>query len=292
MIINKSLLLALVLVAGLAGCTKSDRQSDTSGPYTISAAISGEGASRTELKNADVLWNTGDKILVVNQNAQATQAEYTLATGAGTTGATFESRTNLIPGPRYAFYPSGKDVNFTNNSLAFILPATQTYKRGSFAVGSNPMVGQSDGSGVLQFKNLCGVIKISITGTQAVSSIVLESSPTEYLSGPMTLSLIPGAPLHAVGGDLNKVTLDNINVTLSPDKATDFYFVVPARTYSAGLRVVVYESPNNMLTTKATTKDLVVYRSTVAALQTLSALSFSVTVTGPDNWIEDNIQNL
>ncbi|MEG1621835.1 MAG: hypothetical protein RR330_00530 [Alistipes sp.] len=264
-----------VIAMIFCSCTKDESEDlPVIGQYAISATAEAQGeptdpSTRTNLDGAQVKWMSGDKIMVVRKGLSAT-AEYTLSSPPGSRNATFASSTQLPDAPTSCgLYPYDPRTTYTNNVFHFILPTQQTYAKETFGNGANPMIAQSDEKGVLQFANLCGVIKFQLRGTEQVGSIKL-TTVGEKVSGPVSVDTNTADRLLVTGdateSSMQEVTMLGINVKLSPDIPTAFYFVVPAQTYAAGLKFTAYDSSGKEITYKQTTKPLTVNRSRVLPL--------------------------
>ena len=204
------------------------------GVAVFSATIE-SGATKTALnKNGeyyDVLWRSGDAIAVVDNAAN--KGVYT--TESVTSHADFTLRSgDAATTPDYkAWYPAGIYNNGTPT-----LPAVQTYMEGRSAAEGNicqaPMYAES-GTSNLDFKNLCGIVKLNITtalATIKVRRIVLSAD--EGMSGAISnhASLATDGYAAAVSGTAG-VTLDCGSACL-PINGTPraFHVAIPAGTYT------------------------------------------------------------
>ncbi|MEG2096126.1 MAG: hypothetical protein RRY73_05545 [Alistipes sp.] len=257
----------LLLVATLCGCSK-DQPLETNEPRTDdqgSIRASMDESTRTFLDGSAIKWKIGDKILLVQQSNTAITAEYTLASGENTTDAVFVGA--KLTGPFYALYPYSSTANCANGQMNFTLPAAYSYDNAfaanTFANGMNPMIAQSDANGTLQFKNLCGAIKIQLTGSQTISKISLATMGEKIAGDAYTQAGYTGAPSLFVHGNMtmNYLDMNDLNVTLT-DQPTSIYFVVPAGIYKSGLNFTVYDNAGKIIR-KLTTKFLTVTRSKV-----------------------------
>ena len=163
----------------LAGCNKEE---DLSGLTEMSTStfrgVIESGDTKTVLEDGDseteyhyVLWTPGDAIGVTSA-ASFNRYEY-LGT-ENTASAEFSG--DPIQGELfYAVYPYSEDAVMSGSVLTLELPSVQEYAEASFAPSSSPMVAKS-GSTDLEFKNLCGLLKLNLTGTATVRSVVFRSS--------------------------------------------------------------------------------------------------------------------
>mgnify|MGYP003295174962 CR=1 FL=1 len=191
-----------------------------------------------------------------------------------------------VPNNTIAIYPFSKSLTvepasngyfyinaFNINGVTF--PSRQIYIPGSFCDKAFPMVAVTQKGGrSLAFKNIGGVIKLSLTGTNAISEITLEGHNNEYLSGPVKFSLTPpddefnkDASIYMISkGTSKSVTIVcDPAVQLDSEKATDFFFSIPPTEFKAGFTVTITDSDGNK-STKSTNKANNVRRSTILAM--------------------------
>ncbi|MEG0163507.1 MAG: hypothetical protein RR652_06180, partial [Mucinivorans sp.] len=215
----KKLLFAsiVLLVAIVSSCTKSELTVAPDGSNTLSAVVENSNDSRTTLGDGNsVIWSSGDKLSVFNQADQSQQAEYTLIKGAGSVRAVFQSNKPLGAVDKYAFYPASTGATCAAGVMSFNLPDTQPYTQASFTNGYNPMVAKSNAQGDLSFRNLCGVIKLQLTGTATVAKVVMQTAG-QVVAGAMTVKMdytdVPVMKVATTGP--TSITLTDCNVSLS-----------------------------------------------------------------------------
>lgn len=239
---RKWILIALGVAAmGLTACRHLEQ---VDGPVCLTALMEGEPRTKTSLSPAEegaynVLWSSSDKIGVYVDDG-TTPVTFNLTEGAGSTRATF---TGKVVGDQYlAVYPQSAFTSRSGNTFQINLPVEQTYRQGNLAEGAYPMVavGQST---VLPFKNLCSLIRISLTGTQTVTRVVFRSlNPAIKVSGRASVDVSnPDAPVLTMASNAcDSLVLRTGNVRLNQTTPTDFYLVVPAQTYGDGFSIRVY----------------------------------------------------
>jgi len=202
-----------------------------------------------------------------------------------TTDGTFEG---TIDGPEvdaYAMYPYSADCSVGDGVVTFTMPQTQTYVEGSFAAGANPMVGVmvkgTDEEYSVEFKNVCGVMRIALTGTEDVTSLAITDKAGKSLWGTATIDVDEiGTSGATVSGGSATLTLDcSDGVQLSADDPTYFYFVVPVGSFASGFDLALTVNSGSLVkyATKSTVKSNLISRSTIKAMPTIatSSLSFS-----------------
>ena len=222
--------MAVAAIAALSSCTKEEDNNASLNDSNAFYATIEDGSTRTTLGTGDdankVLWSESDKISINGE-------EYTLKSGTGTTNATFEGPEGLTS-PFNAYYPAS-----LYNGGTPTLPATQTYEAGK--INNLPMYAQST-THDLKFKNLCGVLAITVPQSEmtTVSSITVYADKqlngaisVDYNSGDPTVTFSPAQ----TADEYKKVTLTFASAKTISTSET-FYIAIPAQTYST-LDIVV-----------------------------------------------------
>lgn len=253
----------------LTACTKREQAqtSDASGTFT---AVIEQDLTKTILTDAfKVHWQAGDKI---NINREA---EYYAVAKNPATQAFFYPVDVEIAGSDYytAIYPSS-----LMTEKGYWLPDTLVCRKGSL---DTPMYAESN-TEELSFKNICGVLHFSLTGTDRVKNITITAN--ENICGPFvvdnTSETAPAWTVKLLGEDISDfktVTLicgDN-GVQLDPEKATDFYISLPPQTYTPGMAITINSAdPRIPPVEKITTTDVEINRNTVYNLEWEAEFAF------------------
>lgn len=265
-----TLCLSLLLLS-LAGCKQDEmqslRQSDTrltSVKATTSAAVK----SRTQLSGNAVIWEQSDAIgIFSNTTAEAVRYDLTEIQGDE---ARFESETGVSGEEFYAFYPYSAQSAVDGTKISYRLADGQDYRAGSFDTGDCPLVAKSTNSD-FRFLQTCGIIRLRLTGTMAVSAIRLQGNNGEALAGDGTIDIASDAPVFTIDGSGDKLTAIQLrasaNVQLSESGVTEFYFVVAPQTFTKGITVDITGSVNGKEQTicKQTQKSITVTRSVISS---------------------------
>lgn len=242
-------------------------------------------------------WADGDGILLLALQADQTYSStnLSLTSGAGTTEGVFKS---AISGNEYIAYYGRYESNSAVTS-GVINPAFPSYQydrklsladgTASFQDDAFPMYAEGE-SNHLEFKNLGAVLKMSLLGTDYIDNIVVKANVP--ISGYATI--VRGsddAPLHTVMIDslsMNSITY-YLKAQLSETEAKDCYIVLPAQTYTGGLKVTINSTLGSM--TKTFSSDLVFQRSQLRAIPTLTYVNESYhsmgLISSASNWTED-----
>ena len=259
----------LSVLLSLAGCRQHEiepaPEALLAGTHYLTATLEHQASTRSQLGHTEddryyAFWTDKDELAVYVDGLENPD-RYILSEGAGTAMGKFAG---TVAGERYiALYPYSDRVNqgLQDKSLSLELPAVQTYAPGSFGEGAFPMIAVGEGS-ELPFKNLCAVLKISLTGETAIKSIrFVAHDASMAVSGPATVRTdYADAPelVMAEGGE-PKVTLDCGCVFLSDGEPTDFYLAIPAGTYRGGFSVEIESFSGTV--TREITSDVTFLRS-------------------------------
>lgn len=157
--------------------------------------------TRTSLSENNILWTIEDSISVLGYVAGMTDADlnrvFKLASGAGTTSATFTGSIYEDPDTYYAISPMQPNAKFSgqnHNVLSGIeLPHVQRAIAGGFdpnaaiMVGKYSKTGEGDNNvGNFAFKNVCSYIKV--TPNADCDMIVIEGNNQEEIAGKIDVS--------------------------------------------------------------------------------------------------------
>lgn len=253
--------MALSLLTG--ACLPSTELPVRPNENRLTATIGDAPTTRTTLSPEEdgvskVYWSEEDKIGVY-VDGDPNKYVYRLVDGAGTKKAVFSG---FGSGASYiAVYPETVVSGLSGDSVSLTLPAEQHYTRGTFENGSYPMVAVSTTTD-LSFRNLCSVLKLSLTGNHIVTGLVFRTNDESVkVSGPATVSLAdPGNPELILSEDgCDSLVFQVDNLMLDNEKPTDFFLVLPAQTYKDGFTVRVYTSTGYM--DKRLTTDFTMERS-------------------------------
>lgn len=247
-------------------------------------------------------WADRDGIIILARQSDGTVKRATgyLIDGIGTTSGKFASD---ISGEHYlAFY--GYYSNASNMSEGEILPFFQVeqYSRQSadstgvttveksFSDYAFPMYAESD-STVFQFKNLGGILKMSLTGTDYISSIYITSNSGVKMSGASRIIMNGngGFTTEMVDSLSRDYVRYVLNAELSETEATDCYIVLPPQTYTGGITIQINSVSGQMI--KTISSDFTLERSQIRAIPAFeykNEETYSWAVIGSmSNWSED-----
>ena len=299
-IIAMAAIAAAFTMASCNGLSLESEDSPTAGRSVVTATI-GNSLTRTALSGNDtvgykVVWTVGDKLFVIEASHQDWYAEYTLDnTYAGRSCGTFNWQTGDMfypfdksytepafrKGKMYtAFYPydmvrTGTDTYFWETE--------QTYSTTDMYI---PMVSaasecREDGMADLMFRNLGGVLRLTVKGTAVIRSITVQAG--EPMSGVFVdfindddYNLVPLMQDETEYGPLDArhyITLDcgEAGVALSSE-GTDFHISMPCHYDADGeldgysdVVITLTDTDGDICVKKLTGRKLVIERSRITS---------------------------
>ena len=246
---NIGLSLAILATITVFSCQEEPDFALVGNEFVLTATIDPDEAVRTALSPSGegvskVLWSADDRIGVYVDGATE-PALFRLVSGEGDVTGEFSGP---LRGSRYlAVYPMGIAGKAEEGGISVTIPEEQHYVADSFAPDSYPMIASGE-YGRLSFKNLCSILRVSLTGHQAVTNLeFLPNDPAAVVSGPATADLVDGIPRLTMSADGGKrVVLHTPGVLLNDETATDFYLVIPPRTYKGGFTIRIHTTGGSM----------------------------------------------
>ena len=299
----------------LAACTEelAKEISTANNRGKINVSIINNVSSRVQLDDdCKIVWNEGDTVRIYKARNNATKlSELWLFDGKtgdadGTLSFARESETNSYYGSdeyTVAIYPANQTISEGHSGVgqneyyrinSFIVPEVQAYMENSYAPITNLMVAISTEAEPtsLQFNNLMGYIRLSITGTSTVSSIELQGNNNEGINGKISLfkDNIPSYTFNNYKGvgsfqtnetiwklvrsergfddSEKKILLDcGEGVELSPDEPTEFYIGMIPHRFSEGITAKIHLK-NEPVMIQRTSQELNIERNHIVPMET------------------------
>ncbi len=267
----KKLLLFAAAAMTFAACSTDTTEDIAVLPDGTLRVSFSDDDSRVQLdENSRTVWNEGDQISVFNKTDGNECWRFDGKTGdtVGTISRVSGSAGGSAIGKIFAVYPYAEsNAVSADGTITTEIPATQKYCADSYGVGNNIMVASSE-SGDLAFKNALGWIKIRLSGTETVKSLVLEGNDGETLTGTATIDADLTVSLAADAA--KSLTLDcSKGVTLSSDP-TAFYFAVVPQVFEKGITVTAHYSDGSTFE-KSTDKTITVERNHIVPMTKFDA---------------------
>lgn len=216
---KKYIYMAVAAIAALSSCGsdndsimgEADKQ-----PLVFTGTMEG-AAARATIENNRAKWEEGDQISINGNTYNAQSAGLTTtfkaaAEGQEATGDTYN-----------AYFPAS-----LYNSGTLELPAnvSETWPEGKFNM---PMYATSTTTD-LEFKNLCGVLKITVTNEQINAVKSIKVSANKAVSGAFTV-YNHAADLEYADLATSTLTVTYTEAVETTEEGVVFYVAVPAQTY-------------------------------------------------------------
>ena len=144
-------------------------------------------ATRTDFNGNNTIWATDDNIYIQNkasvpdETGRPAYAEFGITDGVGTKEADFSGgpiRANMdgTSDQFYAYYPSSS-FDTDNEVMTGNIPTVQTPTDGTYPQTLHYMTAYSTNS-TFKFKNVCALLKITLTNNTTISRIKVVANPT------------------------------------------------------------------------------------------------------------------
>lgn len=241
--------IALMGMLILAGCKKEGFEtfSVTTQPYN--------GQEKVYIDNDYACWSSGDAVKINSTTATVTVTN----TGSG-------SKVELTGVPTaenyYAIYPASACGGTFASGASITLPRTQNYvEANGVQVISAPMAAKANGSNVMNFKNLCALLKVHLD--QANNKIVAieirsaDSSVALSGSGVVTFDGSGNPSLGSLSGN-KRVSLNfSVPMSLNVTGGKDFYIAIPEVAHGKVLQVFTKDIFNQYKLLPVTTQQTI-----------------------------------
>lgn len=278
---KKLIATASMAVFALAGCQDEQFEERVdSGNYYASVETFGSDTKTTLGEGRSVVWSAEDCIAVF-EGIGIGQAYMIIDSYVGKSSGEFaEIENSVTEGPNgqivgtIAVYPFSSDLSVAASNEGYEItgltfPSEQKYVAGSFSDDAFPMAALAQsGSRDLSFKNIGGILKLSLIGNHSVSKITITGNSGEKLSGSTTVTLgSNGIPTVRMADDASETVtlLCDEAVQLSENTATEFYISIPPTKFEDGFTVTATATDSKTYTV-ATAKPNNVSRSGILAM--------------------------
>ena len=288
----KKLLLFAAAAAMLAACT-TDTTEDVAQivvPDCLQVSIADE-ESRMQLSNEKTVWTAGDKVSVFYKSDANQCWKFNGKTGdrSGTLSCVSQGTATTKMEKVVIVYPYSESYMITPSSgnIEAKLPAVQKYQQGSYGLESSPMI-SSGYYTQFALKNVCGWLKLQLSGTGTITKITLKGNNDEQLAGDMYINAEDATVTLAsasVDNDENQETggtlvfEDSIvkevelncdgGVDLSGADVTPFYIALPPTVFEQGFTATLHFD-NGMQKEISTSKKVEITRNHIVPMEELA----------------------
>lgn len=246
-------------------------------PIVFSGSFGDAIPSRAEMSGNNILWNAGDRILVLWSGG----FNYASASAAG---AQADFSTEVNEADKYwAVYPSSLDATVRSGSLSLTIPDRQfgEFDRVNIAVAS-----ADAGNTGLVFRNLCGLGSFTL-GRSDISKIVFKGLDGEKIAGEAVLDInADGIPsVSSLTSPLDSLVI--VPVSGSSFAAGTYYFAAIPGALDAGVSFTLTTASGGTVIGKAIASQDQLKRSEIRSFGAIDAPGTATSITlrfvfGPD----------
>ena len=244
----------ILVAAALASCQRTD---DSVAEPVVSESFTAtiesfEDQTRTALDGKYAVWTSGDEIAVFQGRSTADRyvlydlkaSSFRLAERAEDEGDAIEANVALYPYSE-SLTCEKTDAGYKIDNISF--PSVQQYKENSFSEESFFMAALTAGleDRVLDFRNICGGLRLYITGEKNVkiNKIVLSGNDDERLAGvgSVTCDSEGNVSFNGFTGSASErqISLNCGGIRLDEQDASQFIISLPPVIFSKGFTVTL-----------------------------------------------------
>ena len=260
---KKSIFISIIVSLALAACQEIIPVSTPEQLDTLSAMIEQECQTKTCLNDNNILWSADDQIMGYIRSSfgcrYQVKPEYAGKGYASFSKVSAGTNEDLQAGIEWdhvvAYYPYDEGLNCSAGedcyTLDVLLPAEQDYVAGSFSNCTWPMAAVST-TNQITFKNVCGGMKLQLTGSQIVTSISVQGRNKEKLSGAAVVTAYTDSRKPAVtmgenaGETVTLICQDGVQ--LNEDEPTEFILTLPPTEFINGFIVTITDDKDETYT--------------------------------------------
>ena len=235
-----------------------------------------------------IVWQEGDKIMVIASTGTATEFTATEVDGKS---ATFKGLTENAEN-YYAVYPSSAYVgnDLENGKIYANVPETQTAVAGSFDRNAFLSIASNNGT-ELYFKNSCAIIGFKLANPADVKSVRFTANGQTNIAGTGVVKT-DNIPYHGWDSTDDKLSSDDM-ITLNAPKGgfqpeTEYFLTIRANKCPYGITVFVEYNDN--VKSRSSKKPLFGELGSMNAVRHLGVLDENLTNLTPYelyNWGKD-----
>lgn len=221
-----------------------------------------------------VVWNKGDKIAYLDINVNKSQdSDYYIGLTCiledqydGNSVGVFKGLDPLPVDDYFNFCVYPDDDNYlahVENGRVMLynkVAKHRTLQDGSFEKKANISVGKEESTkGFFLFRNVFGLLSISLTGTAIIKQISLKSDSEEPLWGDIVIDMSYGEEgpamtfINTEEEDHSVIILESDEgVQLSEDRPSSFYFTLPPGSLQKGFSITILSNEGKSMTLHGT----------------------------------------
>lgn len=256
---------AVAAIAAVISCTTTEPEfpvepdvpSAPSGDVIISSSLEQPAEAKTALSGNDTdgymtVWQENDKFTVVGLADGASESStFTLSGEAGGQDGSFTGTFPQGCTDMYAVFPqygSSAAVKADGSAITLKIPEQKNLEYNNVAKNLMPAVAKvvrSDGNNTVEFHNLFGLLRITLTSPKSLRfrKIELIDLGGNMLWGNCTVPIVDGEPDYehiSLSGGTNSIYLQG-NEAYINSTSRSFYFCVPPGALDNGFAIRIYE---------------------------------------------------
>lgn len=198
-----------------------------------------EGTDQEKVRK--VLWSEGD---MINVNGSVSQPLTAQQSG----GTTAEFSFNCAMSEYNVVYPASvcADREYSaDGTITIEIPSIQKYSPTSFGNGAAILYGYASEGSSVNLENLCGAVRVTLTGTATVKSAIMVSADvTEPVAGTFSINPRTGDLSVISGGKSVSLEIEAVDVD---QNGQSFYFTLPKGVYPGGLSFQFYATDDSVM---------------------------------------------
>ena len=198
-----------------------------------------EGTDQEKVRK--VLWSEGD---MINVNGSVSQPLTAQQSG----GTTAEFSFNCAMSEYNVVYPASvcADREYSaDGTITIEIPSIQKYSPTSFGNGAAILYGYASEGSSVNLENLCGAVRVTLTGTATVKSAIMVSADvTEPVAGTFSINPRTGDLSVISGGKSVSLEIEAVDVD---QNGQSFYFTLPKGMYPGGLSFQFYATDDSVM---------------------------------------------
>ena len=256
---------AVAAIAAVFACTTSEPDlpvrpvvpSAPAGDVVISSSLEQPAETKTALSGNDAdgyvtVWQENDKFSVVGlADGASKSATFTLSGDAGDQNGSFTGTFPQGCTDMYAVFPqygSSAAVKADGSAITLKIPEQKNLEYNNVAKNLMPAVAkvvQSGGNNTVEFHNLFGLLRITLTSPKSLRFRKMELIDLggNILWGDCTVPIVNGEPDYehiSLSGGTNSIYLQG-NEAYINSTTRSFYFCVPPGALDNGFAIRIYE---------------------------------------------------
>lgn len=232
-------------------------QPTPAGAVVISSSLEQPAETKTSLSGNDsdgyvTVWQENDKFSVVGLSNGVSKSEtFTISDAAGNQNATFTGNFPQGCNEMYAVFPqygSSASITADGSAIKLKIPEQKSLEYNNIAKNLLPAVSkvtQSDGENTVNFRNIFGLLRITLTNPTSLRfrKIELIDLGGNMLWGDCTVPIVNGEPDYehiSLTGGTNSIYLQGNEAYINSTQRS-FYFSVPPGALDRGFAIRIYE---------------------------------------------------